>query len=142
MAAPFLTHGNRVDRGYELGAASARDVDDSSFGGLRSAKAEEHRVRLFGITRHDCGSDSILRSECSRVAAATILLRSGADLGSGAIWRASSRSGLAVVICIMRWLRKSIKGIQKAARSCRSEGSTGNGMRDGWLMLLSRKDSK
>jgi hypothetical protein len=43
---------------------------------------------------------------------------------SGAIWRASSRSRLAVVILIMRRLRKSIKGIQEAARSCRSEGST------------------
>jgi hypothetical protein len=48
----------------------------------------------------------------------------GGSFLSGAIWRAVSRSNLVVVIVIKRRLRKSIKGVQEAARSCRSEDST------------------
>lgn len=55
LATPFFAHGNRVDRRDELGAARARNVNDSRFGSLRRAKAEEHRMRLFRVTRHDCG---------------------------------------------------------------------------------------
>ncbi|KAH3903963.1 hypothetical protein HBH56_240940 [Parastagonospora nodorum] len=60
LAAPFLAHGDRRHGCYEFGASCARDVDDAGFGGLCGAEAEEHRVRLFRVTRHDCGCVGVL----------------------------------------------------------------------------------
>lgn len=54
LRAPFFARGDRCDARYEFWSARARYVDYACFGSLRGAEAEEHRMRLFGVARHDC----------------------------------------------------------------------------------------
>lgn len=62
LAAPFLAHGDRIDRRDGFGTTGSPHVDDAQIRSLLGPEPEEHRLRFLAVTRLLIESDMV--SDC------------------------------------------------------------------------------